>query len=82
MASSGLNTNLITDKSRSRREICLKLSIKTSKRNPNSKNIVVNKDMFIVYQKHLNKVLDMLQVVDKEAQSLLLALRQGILGLE
>ena len=38
--------------------------------------------MFIVYQKHLNKVLDMLQVVDKEAQSLLLALRQGILVLE
>ena len=31
--------------------------------------------MFIVHRKHLNKVLYMLQVVDKEAQSLLLAFR-------
>ena len=31
--------------------------------------------MFIVHQKHLNKVLDMLQVVNKEVQSLLLAFR-------
>ena len=50
--------------------------------------------MFIVHRKHLNKVLDMLQVVNKEAQSLLLAFRvsaaefeylfagQGILRLE
>ena len=50
--------------------------------------------MFIVQRKPFNKVLDMLQVVNKEAQSLLLAFRvsaaefeylfagQGILGLE
>ena len=31
--------------------------------------------MFIVHQKHLNKVLDMLQAVNKEVQSLLLAFR-------
>ena len=45
------------------------------KRNRNSRNIAVNKGMFIVHPKYLNKVLDMLQVVNKEAQSLLLAFR-------
>ena len=64
------------------------------KRNRNNKNIAVNKGMFIVHRKHLNKVLDMLQVANKEAQSLLLAFSvsaaefeylfagQGILRLE
>ena len=55
MASSGLNTKQITDKIRSRREICSKLTIKTRNRNLNSSNIAVNKDMLIVHQKTLNQ---------------------------
>ena len=55
MASSGLNTKLITDKSGSRSEIRSKLTINTLKKNRNSKNMAVNKDMFIVHQKSLEQ---------------------------
>ena len=73
MASSGLNTKLITDKSRSRCEIRSKLTINTLKKNRNSKNMAVNKDMFIVHQKSLEQSVRHAASVNKEAQSLLLA---------
>ena len=60
-------------KSRSKRKICLNLTIKTSERNCKNKTITVNKCMFIVHQKkHLNQVLEMSKVDNKETQSLLL----------
>ena len=57
VVSSGLNAKLITDKSRSRCKICLKLTINTSKKKLQQQKIAVNKDMFIVHQKTLEQSL-------------------------
>ena len=71
MGSSGLNTKLTTDRSRSRCEICLKLIIKTSKKKLQKHQYrSKQRHVYNTPEKHLNKVLDMLQVVNKKAQSL------------
>ena len=60
-------------KSRSRREICLKLTIKTSKKDRKNKHHSQQGHVHNTPEKYLDKVLDMLLVFDKKAQSLLLA---------
>ena len=52
VASSGLNTKLITDTSRLRCEMCLKLPKRHLKRSSKSKSITEDKDLFIVHQKN------------------------------
>ena len=70
MAASGLNTKLITEKSRSSSEICLKLTIKTSKKkSEKQKHRSKQRHVLSIPEKHLNKVLHMLQVVNEETQS-------------
>ena len=59
-------------KCRSRHEICLTLAIKISKK-CNSKSITVKqRHVQSTSEKHLNKILGMLQVVNNETQSLVL----------
>ena len=71
MASSGLNTKLVASRSEVDQGVKYVQKIYNKilwKRNRNSKNITVNKDMFIVHQETLEKSLKyILQAVDKEA---------------
>ena len=62
-----------TDKGRSRCKIFLKLTMKISKKKPQkTKASQKQRHVQSTPEKHFNKVLDMLQVVNKEVQSLLL----------